>query len=216
MNKRKTIVLILCALLWTGVGCAKMKEPPAAIRYYTLEYPSPSLGERDPLPVVLRVERFGVAPDYNTDRILYREASYGRAEYFYHKWRTNPGDMVTFFLRRDIQNAGLFEAVLPSDSRFPSSFSLEGSVDEFLERATRDVWEASLSLSVALMAENEPDITRRVLFQKVYGARKICSQKNPAGLAEAMSLAMAEVSERILQDVYEAIQKRKGQGPGGE
>ena len=109
-------------------------------------------------------------------------------------------------MRRDIQNSGLFKAVVSRDSRLPSAYILEGTVDEFLEWDKKNSWEALLSVSITFMHENEPDISKKILFQKTYHATKPCRQKNPKALAEAMSLAMSEISEQIILDIYTIIQ----------
>jgi cholesterol transport system auxiliary component len=155
---------------------------------------------------VLRVERFGVVSLYNTTRIVYRDTSFRRKTYVYHKWRANPGDLVTFSLSRDMKESGLFKAVLPYDSRLPNSHRLEGTVEEFLERDTKAAWEAVLSVSVALMKEDEPDIHKKILFQKTYRAIEPCRKRNPQSLAKAMSLAMAKVSRQIIRDIYDLLQ----------
>jgi len=188
----------------------KAKHPGHQIEYYTLEYEIPPGADLEPLPYVVRIERFEVAPTYNTSRIIYREGSFRREAYVYKRWRSNPGDLVTYFLNRDIKGSGLFRAVLPHDSRFPSSFVIEGSVDEFFEWDTTTVWTAVLTLSITLMAENEPDVSRRILLQKTYQLREACQAKNPAALAEAMSRAMARVSGEIIKDLYVRIKEVEG------
>ena len=112
---------------------------------------------------------------------------------------------MTYLLRRDLQQSGLFKAVVSRESRLPSVYVLEGSVDEFLEWNKEMGWEAFLSLSVILMQENEPDISKKILFQKTYFSNKPCRQKNPGALAEAMSSAMSEISKQIIIDIYQAI-----------
>ena len=79
------------------------------------------------------------------------------------------------------------------------------TVDQF----TVNQWEAVLSIGVVLMAENEIDVSQAVLFQKTYHTRKPCRQRHPRALAEAMSLAMSEVSETIIQDIYVLLKNKK-------
>jgi cholesterol transport system auxiliary component len=192
--------LILCA-------CVPSSKPQNKIEFYTLEYSLSQKTGLKSIPVVIRIERFSVAPMYNTTRMIYRDSSFKRNAYVLNKWRANPGNLVTYFLGRDIKQSGLFKAVLPHDSGFPSSYVLEGSVDEFFEWDTEE-WEAVLSLAITLMVQDEPDISKRVLFQKTYQAKKPCKEKHPSALARAMSLAMKEVSDKILEDVYTVLKDR--------
>ncbi len=205
----KTKMFFLClSVFFLAGGCVNFKQPRDRLQHYTLEYTSPEMKDIKPLPVSLKVERFSVAPAYNTNRIIYRDASFKRDEYFYHKWRANPGDLVTYFLSRDIRNSGLFKAVLPQGSDFPFSSVLEGSVDEFVEWDAPGGWNAVLALTVTLMAANEPDVSKRILFQKTYRVEKPFTEKNPQGLAQAMSLAMGDISTNIIRDIYSVLKNR--------
>ncbi len=208
MRLKGTTVWLLLLLLPIPFGCVDLKQSAARIQYFTLEYDSPEFPGLAPLPAVLKVTPFSVAPQYNTTRIIYRDGSYKRDEYFYSKWRANPGALATYFLRRDLAQTGLFNAVLPSDSRFPFSYVLEGAVDQFYELDEEERWMAVLSLTIALMDAKDPNAARNVLFQKTYSQRKPCLQKNPTGLAEAMSLAMKDASANIIRDVYASIKDR--------
>lgn len=201
---KKAMILLGGMALFLG-ACFNLKQPPHKIDYYTLEYDTPKQPDATPLDVVVRVERFSVAPTNNTNRMIYRDGSFKRDAYVYHKWWSNPGDLVTHFLYRDMRQSGLFAVVLESDSGLPSSYTLEGSVDEFFELDTEEMWKAVLSITVVMAAENEPGIGKRIVFQKTYTADEACRQKNPRSLAEAMSRAMAKVSAEIIKDVYQNL-----------
>jgi len=191
--------LLVCA-------CASVGKPGKKIDYYALEYDPPlPLNNIAKIPFTIRVSRFQVSPLYNSNKIIYRDAPFSRNEYYYRKWRANPGDMTTYFLKRDLQQSGLFKAVFSPENRFAGDYLLEGAVDEFFEQDNPDYWEAVLSITIALIKENEPDVTKRVIFQKAYRVRAPCRQKNPKSLSEAMSLAMAQVSEQVLRDVVQAL-----------
>ena len=196
------LVLVLCLAL---VSCVQLKQPSPNIEYYTLEYESPELKGLDPLHAVIRVLRFSVAPPYDTYHMIYRNGDFVRKADPYHKWRANPGDLVSYFFARDLIHAGLFDAVLPYESKIPSSYLLEGLVDEFFEWDSDASWMAVLTVTITLVAENEPNVSRRVLFQKTYRKKEPCKQKTPRSLAEAMSEAMALVSAEMSHDIYRKI-----------
>ena len=197
---KKCFLLGLIALMLGG--CLNSKHPYNKIDYYTLEYDVPSISNLHTLPLVMQVERFQVAPVYNTSKIIYRQRPFTRDAYTYHMWRANPGELVSYFLARDFQESLAFKAVAAHNTGLLSSHILRGTVDEFYEHDGKDYWEAVLAVSITLMVNNEPDIGNRVLFQKSYSARKACSQKNPRALAAAMSEAMANISAKIITDTY--------------
>jgi cholesterol transport system auxiliary component len=155
------------------------------------------------------MERFIVSPFYRTDRMIYRDEAFKLQAATYHRWRSSPADLVGYYLERDIRESGLFKAVLPFDSRLPSSYLIEGSVEDFYEQDEEKGWKAVLGLSITLMAEEEPNVSDRILFQKSYRENEPCAQKNPKGFALAMSQAMSRASEKILVDLHEALKKRQ-------
>jgi cholesterol transport system auxiliary component len=207
MVRNKIVLILLLGLPLILGACLNLAQPKNKVEYYTLEYDPPMRGDLLPLSCTIRVEPFSVSPIYNSNRIIYRDRSFKRQAYTYYKWRANPGNLVTYFLGRDMQQSGLFKAVLPGSSKFPATFVLEGTVDEFLETDTPNGWEAKLSVSVAFMGENESDISKKVLFQKTYHTNRSCRQKHPRALAEAMSLAMSKVSGEIINDIYSFFDK---------
>jgi len=113
-----------------------------------------------------------------------------------------------------MKQSALFKAVLPHESRIPSTYMVEGSVDEFFEWDMEENWKAILSVSITLMAENEPDISKRILFQKSYRGSEVCKQENPRSLAEAMSKAMEDVSGKIIRDIYHYLKDRNRKNSG--
>ena len=202
MNDFKKIYVFLLILPFLLSACISLKQPSKKIAFYTLEYDAPQISGLEPLPVVLAIERFSVAPTYNSNQIVYRDHSFKRDAYTYHKWRNNPGDIATYFLGRDLQQSGLFKAVLSSDSRLPASHIVEGVVDEFFEWDLENKWNAVLTISITLTAGDEADRSKKILFQKTYSAKKACKHRNPPALAAAMSLAMKEVSRKIIKDIH--------------
>jgi cholesterol transport system auxiliary component len=198
--KKVSIVCLGIFLLFSA--CLNLKQPSQRIAFYTLEYDPPVIAGIGTLPYAIRIDRFSVAPVYDTTQIIYRDQSFVRNAYIYHKWRVNPGNLVTYFLTRDIRHSNLFEAVLPDKGRFDPSFILEGSVDQFVEWDTGVKSSAVLSINVTLIAANEPDIHKKIIFQRSYNATQECKERQPRALAEAMSLAMAHVSGEILEDIY--------------
>lgn len=209
MIRHQIILILFLGLSLTLTACLNLRQPRNEIAYYTLEYDPPVVAARRPLPYVIRVNPFAVSPVYNSNRIIYRDKSFKRQAYAYYKWRANPAELITYFLRRDLEKCGLFKAVLPHDSSFPPAYLLEGTVQEFLETDKENSWEAVLSVSIALMDETEPDISQKILFQKSYQSNQRCQEKNPQALASAMSLAMSQVSSDVINDTYNVLADRR-------
>lgn len=207
-NKIYLLFLIFLSLPLLFGACVSLNKPANKIEYYTLEYPPPQMETLNPLPHVIRMDRFTAAPPYNTTQIIYRDQSFKRNAYVYYRWQTNPGATVTTLLNRDIKNLGLFKAVLDLGSRLSSPYTIEGTVDEFFEWDSQNAWKAILTVSIILTEKNKNDIKNRILFQKTYRKEEICQQKRPKALAEAMSRALSKISEEMITDVYDCLKDR--------
>jgi cholesterol transport system auxiliary component len=202
MTARCLVTLLVIFIL---SGCVSTKSPSATIAYYTIEYDPPVVNNHPPLPVVLRIERFTVAPLYNSSNMVFRQAAFKRDAYSYHRWRANPADLATHFLSRDLKTSGYFAGVYDTRTRFRSTHAIEGSVDEFFENDSNGAWEAVLAMTVTLVAEREPDMSKAILLQRHYRISEPCEQKNPGAVAAAMSRAMAKISEMMMADIYNAL-----------
>ena len=115
------LVLIFCGLFCLA-GCSALKKPKPKINLFTLEYTVPKMEGLKPLDAVIRVDRFGVAPPYNSNRMVFQDNSFKRDEYIYSKWIANPGDFATYFLARDLRDSGLFKAVFTYKSHLAATY----------------------------------------------------------------------------------------------
>lgn len=200
----KICCLLMTMSLLTG-GCLSLKQPAMRSDYYSPEYDPPKVSDKKMLPFVIGVDRFQVAPFYDTDKIVSRDGAFKRSANTYHRWISNPGNIVSYFLARDIKSSGLFKAVFSSDRSISPSHKITGAVDEFFEQKETDSGSAVICVSITLMAENEPDVSKRVLLQKKYSEQEICARKEPQALAEAMSKAMSRLFGKIIADIYDCL-----------
>jgi cholesterol transport system auxiliary component len=125
-------------------------------------------------------------------------------KYYYHQWIMEPGDMITHLFVRDLRASNIARAILISESSY-ATHQLSGMVDEFYEQDHENGWNAVLSITITLTEKKEIDVTKRILFQKNYKTLYPCKQKNPKGSAMAMSMAMSEISKKIISDIYDVL-----------
>ena len=197
-------LIALCALALIVAGCGAARTTPPDTRYYTLEYDAPEVSGQ-PTKAVVALNRFGVAPEFNTTKLIYRDLSFGRQEYAYHQWRATPQSLVADFLRRDMQASGLFLAVGGPSSSLPATHRMEGIVEEWMEVDGEDRWLASASLTVTLLDLRADTMPGLVLFQRTYRESEPSAKKNPGSVVEAMSRVMRKLSGRIIADVRESV-----------
>lgn len=188
-------------------ACAGSRPKTQDIRYYTLEYDPPAISAATSSSAIVSIARFGVAPDINTPRMIYRDLSFGRQEYAYHQWRVTPQTLVMDFLRRDFRDSGLFAAVTAPGSTVAPTHQLEGILEQWMEVDGPDSWTATAEVTVTLLNARAKSAPDQVLFQRAYKASAPCAKKNPAAVAEAMSRAMRDLSGRIIADVAQAVRQ---------
>jgi len=143
-------------------------------------------------------------PPFNTNRIIYSTSPVTYDAYAYHQWFSDPADMVFTLLFRDMRSAGMFRAVMHGDDRL-AAYRLTGIVESFLEQDHQDPWQAVLSITITLIDKTQMDTSRQIVFQKNYTAVRPSHRKNPQALADAMSMALAEVSAGVIADIHAAL-----------
>ncbi len=200
-------ILPLMVLFLLTASCAGTSAPARDNYYYTLNYPPPAPPFEHTLPFVLRVDHFISSPPFNSQSIIFADQGLYRNAYARHHWIAPPAELLAFLLARDLKSARVLQAVLPPDSFAASTHILNGWLEEILEVDLPDGWLASLRLSITLIASREADPSRRIIFQKIYAASAPIGERSPAGMAEAMSTAAAQVSAEVVRDVYQALMK---------
>ena len=202
-----TIVLsVIFVLTMIMGGCTNIKHAPLEIHYYTLEYDPPRPVETNPLPYIVKIEQFQSSPLYDSNRIIFKKEDFTRDEYTYHKWRANPGELVSFYLARDFSDTGRFQAALSYESTLPYSHLITGVVEDFyLQKG--DTSKAVLSIAVNLVEGKRSGQGNAILMQKKYRLGIESQTDGPQGFARAMSTAMQQGSAEILKDIIAVIGK---------
>jgi len=200
------IVIAVLTLISIGLSgaCLGKNKAPGPVTFYTLDYATPEFENVAPRPVSLSVEKFKASPPYDTARIIYSTDAFTQNRYYYHQWITPPGDMVTRLLTRDLASSSLFQAVATTREGW-TTHHLIGTIDEFYEQDIDDQWYAVVSITTVLIDSIQKDSPPRICFQKTYKRRLPCAQKNPKSLAQAMSLALSEISAQLIADVGDAL-----------
>ncbi len=205
MHHTKPLWWIFLHLVFTVSACVNLSAPPKPTFYYTLDYPSPSIRLNHQLPSVLRIERFAVSPPFNTQRIIYAGKGSHRNSYAYHQWIATPGELLPYFLTRDLRKTNGFRAVLTPNTSLSATHSLHGWVEEFIEKDGTKNCTAEATIHISLINNRSTDPTAKIMLQKRYHASERCNAKTPAALADAMSKVVAAISSAIAKDVHHRL-----------
>ncbi len=199
----------LCLALITG--CFGRTKAPYVVDQYTLDYTPPAVAATGtPFDELIRVERFSVAPAFNTTTMVIKTRPYRYDTYNYSRWRVNPADMVSGFILRDITGARLFKGTYSSYDSDLSRYILDGHVDEFCESTENSPEKALLSVRVTLLDTAQKNPVEQVVFQKQYAYSVPVTEHSPDGLAAGLSEAMKKLSEQLINDIRLALKDRAG------
>ncbi|MDZ7832839.1 MAG: ABC-type transport auxiliary lipoprotein family protein [Desulfobacterales bacterium] len=205
------VYAILIVFLLTLTGCFGNQGPSQPIKFYQLDYPPPAVSfNNTPLPFVLRVDPFQPSGLYNTQKIIYQEDQYAAAQYAYHQWILPPDQMVPRFLVRDFKAADMVRAVFFNGGE-AATHRLVGNLEAFYEDDRPAQWQAKAAVSLTLMDMEKRNIAEQICFQKTYTVEKPCDENTPAAFVDAISRAMAEISEMAVTDIYHALLDAQGQ-----
>ncbi len=149
------------------------------------------------------VERFAVAPQFNSTSMMIRTGQYRFDTYDYSRWYVNPADMITGFVlgtSRDQEcSRAHIHIMIPS---FPG-ISSTGIIDEFGE--TTD-GKALVSIRVTLLDTSQQNPVGQIDFPKAICSVLLQSAtgRQMASL-QALSDAMKDVSARLIADIGLAL-----------
>ncbi len=204
----RTAVLFPLSLICLALiaGCLGRTKPPYIMDQYTLDYEPPAVVAQQPVDELIRVERFAVAPAFNSNSMVIRKGQYRFDTYTYSRWRVNPADMVTGFALRDITRAGIFKGTYSWCDSDLSRYILEGYIDEFCESSGKGL----LSVRVTLVDTKAENPVEQVVFQRQYTHSAPMDDSSPDALAAALSAAMKEISLKLVADIGAALTEDTG------
>jgi ABC-type uncharacterized transport system auxiliary subunit len=201
MRMRRAALLLLGALV---AGCVHFSQPSPDIHEYRLAYAPPTVAGQ-PLPVTMRIASLGVAAMYDRQPIVYSDDAYSGGTYYYARWSTSPSAMLTDLLARDFVDSHLYAAVQQGPSPVPNDYQLGGEIEEIQEHTASTGCTARLRLRALLVRVRAA--ATPVILQASYAAEEPCVCNDVRALAEAMSKAAEQISARLQQAVYAAIEK---------
>jgi ABC-type uncharacterized transport system auxiliary subunit len=187
----RRIALLAAALQLAA--CSTIAGPPTP-RSYRLAYPAPAPEAAAPLGIV-RVGPIGTAQIYDRQGFVYRDGAYEIGVDPYNGWIAAPSSMIADLLARDLAAAGAATAVLQAASALPADYELGGQIEELGERGEGGCT-AALQLRI-LLVRVPPSGARQVAFEDVFAAEQPCAPGDPSSFAEAMSLAVQQVSAAL-------------------
>jgi uncharacterized lipoprotein YmbA len=189
---------VLSALLMTG--CAgKVRYP----NYYMLALaPSkdPPSSESQKLPAVA-VQRFQTPAYLRQGRIVYRESPEQIGFYDYHRWASDPGQVVTMAMIDNLRSAGVFSTVEIYDGQEHAPYLLQGR----LERLDEVDYKHGVQVEVRLTAQVLNTRTGTAVWAGDTTTTANVNQRQVNSVVRAMGQATQEGIEQLVQDMKKQL-----------
>lgn len=205
MSRCICYMLTIALLVGGAVACGSSPETI----HYRLE---PDVEQADPPPAQrpsLALEHLSVDAAYDDAQIVYRTSPYRLQRYYYHRWAAPPGLMLTDTLRSAYAQTGRFRTV-STGSAARSDMILSGQVAALEEvDVTEEEWQGRIVLELRL----RDSTTGELLWSDTVEERETLEERSPAGLAEALSVALGRIVEHTSREFVEVY---RGGGRGTE
>ncbi len=180
-------------------GCVSLGASAAPPIYrYALAYPAPQPSNTG-VAAVLRVAPLRSTAIYDRTDIVYRASALHLDAYNYRRWAVRPARMIGDLLERDLVMSESFKAVIQGPSPLVADYVLDGVV-EAVEEHVDERCSAYLRIRFLLARSGDPTATG-ALLQRIYEAEEACGGDTAEDFVEAMSRALASISERLRTDL---------------
>lgn len=189
----------LAALLLTALvsGCGGLLREAKPTVWLALEPVLPAGGLRAGAPA-LEVEAFATAAPFGSDRVPTREGTSRWSFTTYHRWVSDPGEMIASAARDHFSHCDLFGAVFTPPGPVAADYRLSGAVRSlYWDRVKRA---AVLELEVSLIAL--PDALRDF---RLYRREVPIAGEDVQAFLQAASSALGLVLADLERDIAGAI-----------
>ncbi len=188
---RRLALLPLIALLLAGCATRELPAPYVyTLRPMTPDQPRRETAEKGP---ILKLAPLRGTRPYAGTRMLYTESGIDRNAFAFSRWSDSPIRLLQTVLLEQLNQSGLFRAVVPPGSTLRSDLSLEGTLLDFslhLEgERPRGVVETRF-----LLADSR---SRKVLASRRFRAEVPVEKADARHAAMALDRAARQVAEEL-------------------
>ncbi|MFC1835896.1 ABC-type transport auxiliary lipoprotein family protein [Thermodesulfobacteriota bacterium] len=197
--------VLLLGLLTLMNGCFSFTRDP--IIHHSINYPLPVFDTAAPLAETLMVYRFLVSPAVNTQYLVVKKTQGKKKSVSQYPWNSNPAEMITDLLQRDLVGAGLFKKTLGQFSAEPYRFALEGRINQLAGQVINGKPTALVDVEVVLIDFDAPFGNESTLLKKRYKIATPCKKTDPDAIVEGINQGLLDLSQRLMGDVRALLEK---------
>jgi ABC-type uncharacterized transport system auxiliary subunit len=172
--------------------------------HYVLSFPTSTppiatLAETRGTLVVHELE----CPEYLCDgRIVYRPSEEEIGYYEFHRWATNPRQMITQYMANTIQTKALFNTVLLEDEAgIPPAYVLRGNIEQ-LEEVDRG---GDVRVVCTISAQLINSETKSVVWSHVASQTIPVKSRNVPGVVNSLSTAARTTVDSLISSLEQTL-----------
>jgi ABC-type uncharacterized transport system auxiliary subunit len=196
MTMRKTVTTIVCSLaaLAILVGCGGVRYP----NYYTLNLPAPP----DPpasenAHATLAIREFSAPTYLRQGSIVYKASPEQIGFYAYHRWATDPREVVTNAVIDRLRASAAFARVTLFDGRLDASYVLSGR----LEKLDELDYEGGVKVEITLSAQMTSIATGATVWTNVVSEVGDVNKRDVPAVVSEMNRTMERAIKELLSTV---------------
>lgn len=204
---RLSLMGLLCLFL-AGCGDSLKLEKPAPLKNFYVLKPDGNDQENSAGPGrgVLSIKPLNVAPDFRAREFVYRLQDDQYASDYYNQLLTAPGSQLGQCFHDWLNNSGVFEYVINSNSELDPSFVLEISLRQ-LYGDFRPNSTPSAVMDMQIFLLQEKDYEFRVLFTKEFHKTIPITERTADALITGYNTGLTEILQTLKTELRPVVQK---------
>jgi len=194
MRRTVTTIVFCLATLAITVGCARVRYP----QYYTLNLPAPT----DPpasenAHATLAIREFSAPAYIRQGAIAYKTSPEEIGFYAYHRWATDPREVVTNAVIDRLRASAAFAFVKPYDGRPGAGYVLSGR----LEKLDELDYGGGVKVEIALSAQMTSIATGATVWSNSASEVADVNKRDVAAVVAEMDRTMERAIRKLLSSI---------------
>jgi uncharacterized lipoprotein YmbA len=186
--------------LYLVAGCTNLRNKSPEKNIYRVQAQSamaaanrPATGEG------LRVQRFSIAPEFETSSFVYQLSPTRFTTDFYNSFMVPPARMITEIIQEDLWASTLFSPV-PDQTLADVHFQLVGKILAF-HGDIQDTQQPKAVVTIRLNLEKNTGSSFTSILHKTYGAQIVVDAQDPGALAEGLGRGINKILDAFYTDI---------------
>jgi ABC-type uncharacterized transport system auxiliary subunit len=198
--RRIQMTMVCCAAAFLALaGCGGSAKYP---NYYTLDLPAPpDPPSTETAHATLAIREFRAPTYLRQGAIVYKTSPEQLGFYAYHRWATDPRDLVTNSVIERLRGSGVFAHVKAYDGSRDADYVLSGRLEKLEELD----YEGGIKVQVAISAEMTSMATGATIWSNAVSETGSVNQREVQAVVSEMSRTTQRAIEKLLRPMPAAV-----------